>query len=290
MNDNIQIGKLFRKYDCFADSDRRVDIACMKILYFLLIIIGLYGLTVLLLNVFLGKMVFLPRKLSQDHDYQFDYAFEEIWLETTGLHINALFFPAEDTSKGLILYLHGNADNLQRWGKYTIDFTSIGYDVVAIDYPGYGKSEGSPSESVIYASAEAAWDWAIDRYSPEEIVIYGRSLGCAPASYLGMQHPAKCLMLETPFYSLPDVLESRNFFIPWFNDSFYFPNHEHLAQSKNEVYIFQGTADQVVPYSSAVKLKPLLSDADHFVVIEGGKHKNLTEFELFHEKLAEFLK
>lgn len=249
----------------------------------------LYGAAIIFLNLFLGKLVFLPKKLATDHTFRFDFSFEEHWLEGDNLTANALFFPTSEQSKGLILYFHGNADNLQRWGNYTVDFTSLGYDVMMVDYPGYGKSPGEPSEDLIYRTADLAWTWARTQYEAEDIVIYGRSLGSGAASYLSSQQTGKMLILETPFYSIPDVLERRNFFIPWFNDDFQFPNHQFLQHSRNETFIFQGTQDRIVPYSSAVELKPYLEDDEHFIVIEGGGHRNLSEFERFHVILAEIL-
>jgi hypothetical protein len=261
----------------------------MKLTHLLIGLLLLYVLVTVLLNVFLGKMVFLPKKLAQDHVFTFAHESEERWLEGEELRVNALFFPATDSSKGLVLYLHGNADNLQRWGAYTIDFTSRGYDVLAIDYPGYGKSPGTPTEASVYASAELAWQWAVDHYSADRILIYGRSLGSAPASYLSSRHRAKLLILETPFYSMPDILHRRNPIGPWLNDNYQFPNQQFLADSQNEAYIFQGTADRTVPYASALKLKPLLSDSSRFIVIEGGGHRNLREFPRYQAQLAAVL-
>ncbi|MEM7371951.1 MAG: alpha/beta fold hydrolase [Bacteroidota bacterium] len=261
----------------------------MKWWHLLLGLIGLYGLAIILLNLFLGKMVFLPKKLASDYEFRFDFPFEELWLEGSELTINALFFPSQVQRKGLLIYLHGNADNLQRWGTYTIDFTSIGYDVIAIDYPGYGKSLDSPSEAKVYASAELAWSWAVSRYPAEKIIIYGRSLGSAPASYLSSQHKARMLILETPFYSIPDVLNRRNFFIPWFNNDYHFPNYQFLEDSKNDAYIVQGTRDKIVPYASAVELKPFLTDDTRFKVIEGGGHRNLSTFDEYHHWLRRIL-
>ena len=261
----------------------------MKWWYILLGLIGFYGLAMVLLNVFLGKMLFLPQKLNKDYDFEFDFPYEELWLSEENLTIHGIFFPTPDSSKGLILYFHGNADNLQRWGQYTVDFTSLGYDVMAIDYPGYGKSPGAPSEEGLYQSAELAYEWALESYAKEDVIFYGRSMGSGPASYLSSRYPARMLILETPFHSVPDVLRERNSFVIWWNNAYQFPNDKHLQLSDNLTYIFQGTADRIVPYSSAVKLKPFLQSEDQFIVIEGGKHKNLREFELYHEKLREIL-
>ncbi len=262
----------------------------MKWLYIIAGILGLYALVVVFLNVFLEKVLFLPEKLANDYAFSFDRPFEELWLEQEGLKINALRFKTDGVAKGLVLYFHGNADNLQRWGEYVVDITRLGYEVLAIDYPGYGKSPGSPNEELIFTSAEMAWEWGRERYATDSIVIYGRSLGSGPASYLSAQHAGEVLILETPFYSVPDVLRARFPIGIWWNEEFQFANYEYVAGSKNEVFVFQGTSDYVVPFRSAVKLKPLLSHEDNFIVIEGGTHHNLSKYPLYHERLAEILR
>ena len=261
-------------------------------MYFLIIVAGIYVLGVGLVYLFLGKIVFLPVPLKPDYSFNFEHEFEEVNLyieEENSLLISSLFFPIRQNEKGIILYLHGNADNLQRWGQYSVDFTLNQYSVLAIDYPTYGKSIGDLTEENIYLSAEMAYEWVRERYEPSEIIIYGRSLGCAPASYLASRNPAQKLILETPFYSMPDVLKIRYPWIFLFEPPYSFPNYQYLDQVPYEKWIFQGTADEVVPFNSAVKLKPLLDSPDHFIVIEGGKHKNLREFPEYHEVLKNIL-
>ena len=260
-------------------------------MYFLIVLAGIYVFVVGFVYFYLDKIVFLPVPLDTAHSFRFDHEFEEVNLfsENNGPLINSLFFPVRQNEKGIVLYLHGNADNLQRWGEYTVDFTKNQYSVLAIDYPTFGKSTGDLTEENIYLSAETAYDWLKERYDSANIIIYGRSLGCAPATYLAAQYPANKLILETPFYSMPDVLKMRYPWVFLFEPQYKFPNNEYLQQVDYESWIFQGTADEVVPFNSAVKLKPLLESPDRFIVIEGGGHKNLREFPEYHEALKRIL-
>lgn len=262
----------------------------VKYMKILLILFLVYGLIVLLSYVFQDKMVFLPTQLQAQYDFTFEEPYEEIFLGEGSEKVHGIFFPKQNKSRGLILYFHGNADDLQRWGKYAPDFTRLGFEIMMIDYPGYGKSGGTPSEAAFYKSAELAYAWAVRRYAPTDIIIYGRSIGCGPASYLATQQEGQKLMLETPFYSMRDVVSRRfpaMFPYPLKNR---FPVFEHLQNRKIEqAYIFQGTEDEIVPYASAIKLKPFLPDTSHFVTIEGGKHKNLAEFSDYQEALRAFL-
>jgi pimeloyl-ACP methyl ester carboxylesterase len=101
----------------------------------------LYLLVASYFYFFPDQFVFQSERLPQNHVYTFDQEFREYTIRTTdGETLNALLFSPQDSSRGLILYFHGNAGNLQRWGEYAVDFTSLGYDVLMTDYRGYGKS------------------------------------------------------------------------------------------------------------------------------------------------------
>lgn len=261
------------------------------ILKMLLILLATYIAIVLGLYLALPHMSFHPERLDADTAFSFDAPYEEINLTTAdGETINAIWFKTEQASKGLVLYFHGNKGTLQRWGQYHPDFINRGYDCLFIDYRGYGKSSGSPSEQGLYRDAEAAWAWAIQQYAPENIVLFGRSLGTGVASYLAVQTQPKQLILETPYNSIKGVAYA---FAPilWLpvDPKPNFSNQRNLPQVQCPVFIVHGTEDEVVPYRAAVRLKPLLKRGDQFLTIEGGAHKNLGSFEEYRSWLDEIL-
>ena len=263
-----------------------------KILIYLTVgLIIFFGIASILIHLFFDRITFLPKKLDKDYVFEFDSSFEEFNIHGSKTwKINCLFFPSpKEDRKGLLLYFHGNADNLQRWANYFEDFTSLGYDVMGIDYPGYGKSDGRPTEQFIYESADSAFHWAREHYAIDSIVIYGRSLGCAPASYLNSKYESKLLLLETPFHSLKDLLQVRSTGFYLFKPKYEFPNYKFLQKGRAPCYIIQGTKDRIVPYKSAIKLKPYLNEEEHFLVIDGGKHKNLRTFDQYHSFLQSIL-
>lgn len=253
------------------------------VLLYCLLILGLYS--------FEHHILFQPTTLAEDHVFQFDHPFEEFFLEKEGTsRINALYFKTEKPSKGAILYFHGNRDNLQRWGQYHKDFTSRAFDVLFIDYQGYGKSRGEATEAALYQNAEMAYDWLKEKYDRQDIILYGRSMGTAPAAYLASKVPARFLILETPFNNIRSVLQYNLPFqyLP-FEPENRLPNDEYLKQLSYPVYIFQGTQDWVVPYQTASQLIPLLKPQDRFYTIEGGSHGDLSSFESYHQWLDELL-
>jgi len=252
---------------------------------YVFIIVGTY--------VFQKHIIFLPEKLHANYEFSFDNPFEELFLNTTdNIVLNALIFKTELPRKGLVIYFHGNADNLQRWGKYHSDFTSRGYDILMMDYRSYGKSGGTPNEEKFYTDAQLFYDWAINKnYNKDEIIIYGRSLGCGVASHLATQVEFEKLILETPFFNIKDTFQKKTIilFLP-FNFEFNFPNNENLQKIKQEVIIFAGSKDRVVPNRSTEQLKPLLKPSDQYIMIQGAGHKNLNTFEKYNTELDSILK
>lgn len=243
-------------------------------------------------NFFLRKFLFRPVPLSIDAEFCFDAPFEELWFDTPdGVRLNALFFPSSvQPARGAVLYFHGNRDNLQRWGAMHREFTALGYDFLVPDYRGYGKSSGEPDEQGFYDDSMLMFKWLAERCPPERIVLYGRSLGSGAACWLAAQVPARMLLLETPFDSIPGLLAAhlrreRLSFEP----ALRFPNDEHLRQAALPVLIFHGTRDRVVPYDCAAKLKSVLKPGDDFVTIEGGSHNNLGTFTQYQERLRQWL-
>jgi pimeloyl-ACP methyl ester carboxylesterase len=229
----------------------------------------------------LRKLLFQPTLLAADYRYQFEHPFEELWFEPqSGIRLNALLFRTQNAvKKGVILYFHGNRGNLQRWGAMHQAFTQLGYDFLAPDYRGYGKSGGQPDEPFLFADALYIYDWLATHYEPENIILYGRSLGSGMASYLAARVQARFLILETPFDTIHGMIAShvgRDALPMRFSQVF--PNHTHVAQTNMPVLIFHGTRDRVVPYASAVKLKESLKPSDQFITIQGGAHNNLETF------------
>lgn len=238
------------------------------------------------------KALFRPTPLAPDHRYDFAEPFEEHFFDTPdGARLNALFFPTSLVPKrGVVLYFHGNRDNLQRWGALHADFTRRGYDFLVSDYRGYGKSTGEHDEASYFADALLLYHWLRQRYASSDIVLYGRSLGSGMASYLAAKVEARTVILETPFDNIGGLLASYiRRHAPPFEPAFLFPNDENLRASNLPLLIFHGTRDRVVPYSCAANLKKVMKPGDEFVTIEGGSHNNLNTFELYQEKLDRWL-
>lgn len=234
--------------------------------------------------------IFRPERLADDYKFKFNYAFEELSLPTSdGGLINALLFKSKNSvGKSAVLYFHGNADNCQRWGQVHRNYTDAGYDFFIMDYRGFGKSKGKQSQKNIYRDAQLCYDFLRDKYEANEIIIVGRSLGTAMATYVASKNQAKRLILESPFYSMKDLFYNYYPFLPrLFLFKFPFPTNRYLRKVQCPVTIFHGTDDYVVHYESAVKLKKYLKKEDEFVSIEGGSHSDLETYHIYREKMKE---
>jgi len=235
--------------------------------------------------------IFRPKKLHSSHTYQFEKEAVEIFIETTdGGRLNALWFK-RNAAKGVVLFFHGNAGSLARWGHLHHYFERLGYDYFVYDYRGYGKSTGKRNEFLMYEDALAVFEYVKQLYNEDKIVLFGRSLGSAFASRVAVESKVKMLILETPFYSMRHLFYCYYPFLPqlfFFKYNFY--NHHYLQQTDCPVYIFQGTNDWIVPYRCAIRLKKWLKPQDEFITVPGGSHNNLLFYDIYNRKMQELLK
>ena len=252
--------------------------------------------SLLLILLFMGcvscmqeKLLFHPDKLQLDHKYSFDIPFDEINYQTEkGVTINALYFKAP-ASKGVVFYLHGNAGALDSWGSVAGTFTNLGYDLLIIDYRGFGKSTGKMSEKGLFSDAQAVYTKLREKYPEDKIVVYGRSIGTGIASYVAAHNSPGKLILETPYYNLRDLVKNLYPVAPGFLLRYSFKTNEYLPKVKCPVYVFHGTEDEVIYYDSSIKLQKLLKPGDTLFTIQGGRHNNLSAFESYHKGLKQAL-
>ncbi len=267
----------------FLRSKRGKIIVASALCFYVIILFTFY--------LFRDSLIFQRTTINKSFTFAFDVPFREYFITTPdNITINALYFSAPSPSKGLIFYLHGNADDLRRWGKFAKDFTSLGYDVFMMDYRGYGKSTGYPKEETLHQDASFVFNWVATNIRPARTIIYGRSLGSGVASQLAIKAQPDMLILETPFADFADVIPFPLQPALWlFPFDIQFSNLKTLPLVACRKIIFHGTSDWVVPLSSAEKLKPLLGEDDRFYIIPEAGHRNINKYQLYHEKLAEVL-
>jgi pimeloyl-ACP methyl ester carboxylesterase len=241
--------------------------------------------------LFQERLIFLPSALPQDYVFEFEQEFEEFTLTTTdGAALNALHFKTHNP-KGVILYFHGNAGDLSRWGQVVNYFEPYGYDVIVMDYRTYGKSTGALSETALYKDAALMYDKAKSMYSEEQVVVYGRSLGTTFATSVAANFKPKHLVLEAPFCSLTKAAKERYWFLPvkWLL-RYRFPTDTLLKEVTAPVTIIHGTEDRVVPYENSLCLQKILpKESLSLVTIKGGSHHDLSQYSNYEETIRTIL-
>ena len=159
----------------------------------------LYGLLCIGLWFVQDKLLFNPSKLPENYVFSKK---NEVEIEVDkGIFLNALWI-REENPKGVILYLHGNRGSNKRCQHQARNMANNGYDILMVDYRGYGKSDGEIySQEQVYADVQKVYDYLKESYREDQIILAGYSLGSGMASYLA------CLLYTSP--SPRDLSTSR---------------------------------------------------------------------------------
>ncbi|NJR66078.1 MAG: alpha/beta hydrolase [Leptolyngbyaceae cyanobacterium CRU_2_3] len=160
-------------------------------------------------------MIFLPSAQIQTTPEAFNLPYEKVWIAIrSGSRVEQLYgwwIPGNSPDAPVVLHFHGNAVNIGANLDQADRFHQLGWSVLLMDYRGYGQSEGNfPQEKQVYQDAEAMWNYLTrDRHiPPEQIILYGHSLGGAIAIELATHHPnAAGLIVESSFTSIRQMID-----------------------------------------------------------------------------------
>jgi pimeloyl-ACP methyl ester carboxylesterase len=254
------------------------------------IIIGIVVLSILI--YFLQeKFIFRPEKLKQDFQFKYDIPFSELFFDIEpGVRINGLHFYREQPL-GLILYFHGNTRSIKGWAKYAKDFYRHNYDVVLVDYRGFGKSTGKRSEKEMLSDMQFVYNTLIKQYSEQHIIVYGRSLGSGFATKIASDNKPRYLILDSPFYNFTKVVER---FLPILPIRYVLRYHlrtdRWIPYVNCHTYIIHGTKDFLIPINNSEALQKLNPTKITLIRIQGGGHNNLPKFDEYHNFIRDILK
>ena len=236
------------------------------------------------------RFIFKPEKLNQDFVYKYDAPFEELFFDVEeGVRINGLHFKVAKPL-GLILYFHGNSRSIKGWARYAKDFYRYQYDVVLVDYRGFGKSTGKRSEKNMYNDMQFVYDRLASKYHEDHIIVYGRSLGSGFAAKLASDNSPRYLILDAPFYSFRKAVERFLPFLPMkYVLRFQLRTDKWIPFIKCHTYILHGTNDWLIPISNSEKLQALNPTKITLIRIKGGGHNNLPSFPEYHNFIRDIL-
>jgi pimeloyl-ACP methyl ester carboxylesterase len=240
---------------------------------------------------FIRKQIFPGARIAANHQYKFPVRFVEMNLYTRHRKIlNGLLFKA-DTPKGVIFYLHGNEGSMTKWGKIAGTYARLHYDIFILDYPGYGKSEGTiQSEAQLYKDVQQAYYTIRSLYHDDHIIIMGYSIGTGPAAMLAAGNHPKMLILDAPYYSLRDGIHHSNPGLDTALIPFHFNTYRYLPKITAPIVIFHGDKDAVFYYGSSLKLKAFFKPGDRLITLKGAGHLDFEKNRDYQQALASLLK
>lgn len=258
------------------------------IIYYIIGGIALLSLAVYFLQDF---FIFKPEKLPQGFQFRYDAPFRELNFDVEpGVRINGLHFYRPEP-KGLVLYFHGNTRSIKGWAKYARDFYRYDYDVVLVDYRGFGKSTGKRSEEEMLDDMQFVYQTLAAQYTEDHLIVYGRSLGSGFAVKVASDNSPRYLILDAPYYNFLQVVER---FLPMLPVRYVLRYHlrtdRWIQKVKCPVYILHGTRDFLIPIRHSEQLRNFNPRRITLIRINGGGHNNLPRFPEYHNFLRDILK
>ena len=243
-------------------------------------------------------MVYFPERELTATPADVGLAFEDVSLTAAdGTKLRGWHVPGE--SRTTLLWLHGNAGNIShRVDNIAMLIQKTGIGVFIIDYRGYGRSEGKPSEKGLYMDAEAAFehmttDLGLD--PEEDIVLFGRSLGVGVAVEMATRHRVRSVVVESGFTSVREMSKSSGMgvlsilLLPLIDARY--DSLSKMGSALSSVMVIHGDRDEMVPFEMAEKLFEVAPEPKRFYAIPGASHNDtyVAGGEAYFEALREFI-
>ncbi|XP_054627918.1 alpha/beta hydrolase domain-containing protein 17C [Dunckerocampus dactyliophorus] len=206
-----------------------------------------------------------------------------------GNRVGCMFVRSAPNGRYTLLFSHGNAVDLGQMCSFYIGLGSrINCNIFSYDYSGYGVSTGKPSESNLYADIEAAWQVLTNKYgvSPENIILYGQSIGTVPTIDLAARHECAAVILHSPLMSglrvaFPATRKTYCF------DAF--PSIDKVSKVTSPVLVIHGTEDEVIDFSHGLAMFERCPRAVEPLWVEGAGHNDIELYAQYLERLKRFI-
>lgn len=229
-----------------------------------------------------GRMIYFPARYPMgvwDPD-RLGVTARDVWFEAAdGVRLHAWWFPpagGDDERAPMLLWMHGNAGNLTGRADHAQELARHGLAVLIFDYRGYGRSEGSPDEEGIYADAEAAHDWLVGEagVDPGRILLYGRSLGSAPAARLSTRVDHAGLILVSPF---PSAASMGRRILPGLHllARSRFPVTRWVSDRRTPLLVIHGERDEIVPLALGRRVFEAAAEPKELLLLPGAGHNDI---------------
>lgn len=243
---------------------------------------SVYGTGLALGILFADRMIFLPRPASYTLNEPFFLLPMHDGNQVCVRHVR------NPDARYTILYSHGNAEDIGELGEVLEAFKAHGYAVVAYDYSGYGMSTGAPSEQAAYANIMTVYDYLTEdeKLRPEQIVVFGRSVGGGPSVELAATRPVGALVLESAFTSAFRVLTRIKMF-----PIDKFDNIHKIASVSCPVLIIHGRRDEIIPFHHGKALYDRAASPKMHFWVDSARHNDVmwAAGRAYWKTLAEFI-
>jgi fermentation-respiration switch protein FrsA (DUF1100 family) len=221
--------------------------------------------------------IYFPARGLEGDPSHWGLAFEDVFLTTSDrVQLHGWFVPGRQDVTWL--WLHGNAGNIShRLENLRLLHDELGINVFILDYRGYGRSEGTPSERGTYLDAEAAVAYLRSRpdVAHDRIIYFGRSLGAAVAVELATRHRPLALILESPFPSVPFMARRTYPFLPvWPLLRTRYDSLTKIGNVQVPLLVLHGDRDSIVPIEAGKKLFDAAREPKQFYTIRGADHND----------------
>lgn len=247
----------------------------------IILLLGIFAFLAFLILFFQSKLIFFPHVPGRDIEGTPDelgFRYEVVTLTTKdNVKLSGWFIPA-DSCRGVVLFCHGNAGNISHRLESIRIFHSLKLSTLIFDYRGYGQSEGRISEKGTYLDAQAAWDFLVNEKSvkPEEIILFGRSLGGSIAAWLVQNRSPKALIIESSFTSIVDIGKEIYPFLPVKRLSrFRYSTLEYVKNNKCPILIVHSTTDEMIPIQHGKRLFDAAQEPKEFLEIKGTHNEGI---------------
>ncbi|MEN6475299.1 MAG: alpha/beta fold hydrolase [Syntrophaceae bacterium] len=244
------------------------------------IILIVLGLLVLALPGCVASYIYYPELDIRITPSSVGLAYTDVTVETSdGVNINAWWVPVKNP-RATVLFCHGNGGNVSYYLETLKVFKRLGLSALIFDYRGYGRSQGKPSEQGTYLDAEAAWQYLTHerKIAPQQLIIWGRSLGGAIAARTAARHPTGLLIIESAFTSVPEVAHAHIAWLPaWVFAEYRYDTRRYVEQITMPTLIIHSSEDEIIPFAHGRKLFETLEGPKVFLAIKGSHNQGFID-------------
>lgn len=256
-------------------------------------IVAVYLLLLLFMYLFQSKLLFIPSSEFIITPEEAGLNAEDVWIETEdNERLHSWFFP-NDSAEYVVVLSHGNAGNISNRIDIAKFLQEAGFSVLIYDYRGYGQSSGQPNEEGLYLDIEAVVSYLKSEkgFTEQSMIMYGRSMGGAVASYAATKFNVAGLVIDSTFKNLKSMVSELYPFVPVILAKYEFPNELYLRNiSGIPVMVMHSPGDTLIDISHGKYLYQIIAEPKKFVELRGGHNDSFhASVDIYSQSWKEFL-